>query len=806
MNINVTSSEKDIKMKVLDHQEEREHFHQEVQLICVLQGSLDLRYSNRNFKMKKDDIIVINANKKHSFQASEDILFCEITIPYQIISKGLGNAETIFICNSTIDKNESYEKIRDIIKNLLNRYMLRQQNDFNFGQIGLFYYLLDILCMNFTVCLNNKIYQEDKNKYEERIAQINNYVRSNYNQAISLKELSENLYLSNAYLSRFFKKNYGMNFAEYLINIRLFHAVDELIYTDYSIVKIAMDNGFSNIAAFNRIFKKMYHEPPSAFRKKNRFEKNINNHLENMESTKEKLELYLSQGNIPDISEKKGKSLKENICVTNTQEYVNTWSQLINIGSAEDMLHSEIQEHVLLLKNILHFQYVRFWNVFSPNLLIKIDNCLKTFNFSKLDTIIDFLLQYELKPFIEFGQKPKQVQKNINSVLLYNDEPPIFNNIEQWKLVLSEMMKHMIRRYGKEEVSSWKFELWYDERSNRQKKGEEVSYFEIFEAGYEIIKKFVKNAEVGGCGGSNIFYMEKFTWIIQNWRKQKYCPDFLSIINYAYIEGEEMHDSYFKRSTDSNYLANMIDKIHEELNRNSFQINKIYVTEWNQTISDRNYINDTCYKGAYIMKSIIDTIGKVQLLGYFVGSDRISEGYDSRELLYGGTGLLTRDGIVKPSGLAIKFLNSMCNSLITCGNNFMITSDRDHTYAIACHNCKKLNYYYFLTQEEQIDRNKIWQYYEDRESLDIDFELSGIEDGEYQMNIQRVNENNGSILNNWKEINFYIELSKEDVAYLKKISEPKRTIENITIINGATNIHIRLAANEFALIKLSKCI
>lgn len=32
----------------------------------------------------------------------------------------------------------------------------------------------------------------------------------------------------------------------------------------------------------------------------------------------------------------------------------------------------------------------------------------------------------------------------------------------------------------------------------------------------------------------------------------------------------------------------------------------VYVTEWNLTISDRNYINDTCFKGAYVVKNILD--------------------------------------------------------------------------------------------------------------------------------------------------------------------------------------------------------
>ena len=40
-------------------------------------------------------------------------------------------------------------------------------------------------------------------------------------------------------------------------------------------------------------------------------------------------------------------------------------------------------------------------------------------------------------------------------------------------------------------------------------------------------------------------------------------------------------------------------------------------------------------------------------MGYFIGSDRISESYDSQELLYGGTGLMTRDGILETGGICV---------------------------------------------------------------------------------------------------------------------------------------------------------
>ena len=64
---------------------------------------------------------------------------------------------------------------------------------------------------------------------------------------------------------------------------------------------------------------------------------------------------------------------------------------------------------------------------------------------------------------------------------------------------------------------------------------------------------------------------------------------------------------------------------------------KIHVSEWSSTISNRNILNDSCYKGAYIMKSVIDCLGKTDVLGYRLGTDIIAEHMDNRKILLGGS-------------------------------------------------------------------------------------------------------------------------------------------------------------------------
>ena len=51
---------------------------------------------------------------------------------------------------------------------------------------------------------------------------------------------------------------------------------------------------------------------------------------------------------------------------------------------------------------------------------------------------------------------------------------------------------------------------------------------------------------------------------------------------------------------------------------------------------------------------------------------------------------------------------------------------------------------------------------------------------------------------------YYKKLSRQDIKYLGRVSEPKRTISNIKVENGRANIHIRMAANEIALVKFGR--
>ena len=791
-----------LKIKISDEKEMREHFHQEIELLYILEGTMELTVAEKEIRLEPEDVIVVNANKRHGFHASKDILFAQLSIAYEMVSDIFQCTEVIFWCDSTKADNERFTELRGCLKKLLNHYLSTKGNVANFGHIALCYRVMDILSVNFLVQAADREWMTEEDQFEHRIMQINNYIRANYQQPLSLKELADKLYLSNGYLSRFFKKNYGMGFSEYLNNVRLYHAVDDILHTDHPITRIAYDNGFTNAAMLNKCFRKAYGETPSEMRKK---AGSLESQRENETGSQadERLEQYLLRnGQELEISENR-EILHAEHSVLEYKPLEQVWNVMINGGSAADMLRSEVREHMILLREALHFKYVRFWNIFSKEVLIDVTLENGEYNFSQLDSILDFLLSHEMKPIIELGQKPKRIQRTVQNRLVFDDSQIHFRDMDHWERIICAVFRHIVNKYGREELSDWMVELWYDEIYAEQA-DYRYDYFEQFNRTYEAIRRFSSRISIGGCGFQEGYHKVLDAAFLKDWRQQKCPPDFISCMYFAYERGEIHEDIYSKRNTDNEGFAHAIIKMRENMEYAGFGDTKLYVTEWNLTVSDRNFLNDTCFKGAYLVKNILDVYDKTDMVGYFLGSDRVSEYYDTGSLLFGGTGLVTKDGILKPAGFAVEFLNRLYGYEIAKGSYYLITTDQHDNYGIVCHNQKKLNYNYYFIKEDEVAKDCIWKYFEDREALKLHLNLTDVQDGNYKAKLYRINDSSGSVMDIWHELDYERELSRNDIRYFRRVCEPKLSIKKMEVSEGRIDFNIILEPNEIAYIRITR--
>ncbi len=96
---------------------------------------------------------------------------------------------------------------------------------------------------------------------------IKEYIDKNFQERISLTDLSEKFGISEKYLSKMFKKYTGENYAQYLNKVRIGVALQMLQKTHLSVREIAEACGYSDYPYFARVFKKLVGESATDIRR-----------------------------------------------------------------------------------------------------------------------------------------------------------------------------------------------------------------------------------------------------------------------------------------------------------------------------------------------------------------------------------------------------------------------------------------------------------------------------------------------------------------------------------------------------------
>lgn len=156
--------------------------------------------------------------------------------------------------------------ISDAVK--AESYLVNMVNSKGIDKMINFFSLLKIMCSSEKrtfLCSDNykQTFDERGNK---KMTDVYNYIRENYFKPISLERISRIAHMSPFAFSRYFKKNCGAGFVEYLNRVRMNKACYLLRETEYPVNEIASECGFSSISNFNKQFRKTESLSPRDYR------------------------------------------------------------------------------------------------------------------------------------------------------------------------------------------------------------------------------------------------------------------------------------------------------------------------------------------------------------------------------------------------------------------------------------------------------------------------------------------------------------------------------------------------------------
>lgn len=104
----------------------------------------------------------------------------------------------------------------------------------------------------------------DVNHY---VLRAKEYINTHYQEKLTLLDMSNMLFLHQAYFSAIFKKETSQNFIDYVNEVRVEKAADLLRKTDYKINVISHMVGFQSNSYFNRVFKNTKNLSPLRYRR-----------------------------------------------------------------------------------------------------------------------------------------------------------------------------------------------------------------------------------------------------------------------------------------------------------------------------------------------------------------------------------------------------------------------------------------------------------------------------------------------------------------------------------------------------------
>lgn len=108
--------------------------------------------------------------------------------------------------------------------------------------------------------------QSRANVEKDILKSVLNYIEHNFCSEINLNIVAEFVHLNPQYFSRYFKKEMGITFTNYVMKLRVEKAKKLLADTNYPIYRIAAELGFSDPAYFNKVFVKYEKQPPYKYK------------------------------------------------------------------------------------------------------------------------------------------------------------------------------------------------------------------------------------------------------------------------------------------------------------------------------------------------------------------------------------------------------------------------------------------------------------------------------------------------------------------------------------------------------------
>jgi xylan 1,4-beta-xylosidase len=369
-----------------------------------------------------------------------------------------------------------------------------------------------------------------------------------------------------------------------------------------------------------------------------------------------------------------------------TSPFPHVWEETFGSGRAILTLRESYRNDLAAVKLATDFHYVRFHAIFHDEVGVynEDERGNPVYNFSYVDQIYDGLLERGVRPFVEISFMPRKLAFNPDALHPFwykqNVSPP--KSLERWDALINEFARHLVARYGIDEVSQWSFEVWNEPNIDFWNGiPRDRSYFELYEHTARALKAVSTRLRVGGPATAAAAWVTSF---LQYTAAHHVPVDFVSTHAYADDTVEDLFGTNEEIPMDDR-VCRAVAKVRKEIQSSAMPSLPLFLTEWN--VPGMKESRDTAYVGAALANTVRECDGLADMLAFWTFSDVFEESGPIQRPFEGMFGLRAKGGINKPSFYAFGLLHRLGDRrLANAASNILVSRRADGSLALAVWN------------------------------------------------------------------------------------------------------------------------
>jgi len=363
------------------------------------------------------------------------------------------------------------------------------------------------------------------------------------------------------------------------------------------------------------------------------------------------------------------------------------WEQMFGSGRAVLSLRAEYRGDLRAVHQITGMQYVRFHAILDDEAGVYDEDKQgkPIYNFSYVDQIYDGLLTNSVKPYVELSFMPSKLAARQDVYPFWyhpNVAPP--RDYAKWDDLVTHFTRHLVERYGIEEVSTWYFEVWNEPNLDFWTGApKQESYFELYDHTARDIKAVSPQLRVGGPATAQAAWIPA---MIQHAAQKNVPLDFVSSHVYGNDKASDGFHSNEKMSGDQ-MVCRATKMMQEQIKASARPELPLIVSQFNATRDNDVAVTDSIYMAPWLASTISQCDGLAQMMSYWTFSDVFEEQGIVKQPFYGGFGLLAAGGIPKPSFYAFQVLHRLGDKRLENSNpNVLVTKTSEGRLTVAVWN------------------------------------------------------------------------------------------------------------------------